>query len=666
MKSRRIAVQLVRLGIIVAAVALLRVGRAEHAAISPDEARAVLGADADAFELVLRTAPETDDLIGYAGPSDVLIALDRDGSVARVRLRSSADTVAHVDAIRQAAEFWRQFEGWAPAGNEPLSVDAVSGSTLTSFVIGESVERRLTGRARSWRFPDPVELDDVRALFSGATALESGDPMRVLDADGRVLGFVVRTSPVSDNVIGYAGPTDALVGLAPDRARIVGVRLRDSYDTPSYVDRVRAGDDFLRQLAAQSVSEWRAIDFAAAGIEGVSGATQTSFAVAEGIRRRLAKDDRSTGSVRVRDVSLLLILAGSLALTFGRWRGSRIVRRVWQLVLVGGLGIALGDLLSISLVTGWAQHGAPWSAAPALVALVAIALLVPWSSRRQLYCASLCPHGAVQEWVSSVRRFRWRLPRRAHRWLSAIPGASLVVVCVVALALPSFDLAAAEPFDAWSIGIAASISLALAIAGVAACLFVPMAYCRFGCPTGALLKFVRAGGARDRIGRWDVVALVLLVVCLPLSRLGAGGDPGSPEFSGFAFGTSWSLDLGNTPPTDALRDRVIGELERIEREFSTRNPDSEVANFNGSSTTLPIEVSAELSVLVERSKRSDLVLDPTHGTLQKVDPRMRLDLDAELPRYAAEHVAGILDDHGVETYEVRIGSWLIRSLAQDG
>jgi hypothetical protein len=38
-----------------------------------------------------------------------------------------------------------------------------------------------------------------------------------------------------------------------------------------------------------------------------------------------------------------------------------------------------------------------------------------------------------------------------------------------------------------------------------------MAYCKFGCPTGALLEFLRSHGQADRFGKRDVAALILLV-----------------------------------------------------------------------------------------------------------------------------------------------------------
>jgi hypothetical protein len=44
-----------------------------------------------------------------------------------------------------------------------------------------------------------------------------------------------------------------------------------------------------------------------------------------------------------------------------------------------------------------------------------------------------------------------------------------------------------------------------------------MAYCRYGCPTGALLEFIRAHGRSDRFGRRDVAALLLVALAQVLA-----------------------------------------------------------------------------------------------------------------------------------------------------
>jgi hypothetical protein len=43
-----------------------------------------------------------------------------------------------------------------------------------------------------------------------------------------------------------------------------------------------------------------------------------------------------------------------------------------------------------------------------------------------------------------------------------------------------------------------------------------MAYCHYGCPTGALLEFVRSHGPGDCFGRRDVAAALLVALAAVL------------------------------------------------------------------------------------------------------------------------------------------------------
>jgi hypothetical protein len=55
----------------------------------------VLAGDGEVLGQLLRTAPTTDAIIGYAGPSDLLIAEELDGAVRGVSILSSGDTPDH-------------------------------------------------------------------------------------------------------------------------------------------------------------------------------------------------------------------------------------------------------------------------------------------------------------------------------------------------------------------------------------------------------------------------------------------------------------------------------------------------------------------------------------------------------------------------------------------
>src|SRR5437773_1547232 len=375
----------------------------------------VTDARGDTIGCLLSTSPQTDNIIGYSGPNNLLIALDSRGAIAGLELLSSGDTEEHVQKVKRDPGFLRTFIGWKPG--ETLKIQGVSGATLTSFAIAESIQQRLAGAAPSLRFPEPVTLDEVRFLFSNATrVVPDHSRLRVLDASGRLLGFAVRTSPQADNISGYRGPTECLVALAPDGRTITGVRVRKSYDTDSYVEQIRRAEPFLKRFVGRSIQELAACEFPKEKIEGVSGATQTARAVAEGLQRRITAELKAQAPTpgwrpRPRDWALAGIIAGALLMSFTALRGHRWIRVAWQLLLVGYVGLVNHDLLSLAL------------------------------------------------------------------------------------------------FDAWVWRAAGVVTLVIAGIGLAASLFIPQAYCRFGCPTGALLNFIRSAGSSDHWGRRDWTAL---------------------------------------------------------------------------------------------------------------------------------------------------------------
>ena len=83
----------------------------------------------------------------------------------------------------------------------------------------------------------------------------------------------------------------------------------------------------------------------------------------------------------------------------------------------------------------------------------------------------------------------------------------LLWVVFVAVSGFAFSLVDLEPFDAWLFRVAGIATIAVAVIGLVASLFVPMAYCRFGCPTGALLQFVRTNRKSHQFTFRDIVAV---------------------------------------------------------------------------------------------------------------------------------------------------------------
>ena len=103
------------------------------------------------------------------------------------------------------------------------------------------------------------------------------------------------------------------------------------------------------------------------------------------------------------------------------------------------------------------------------------------------------------------------------RGLEYLPGAPVLFTLVVALLALPFDLAGLEPFAAYVFRSSGVATFAVPGLGFVASAFVPQACCRFGCPTCALLNFVRARGATDGFSRRDAAALALGAVAFLLN-----------------------------------------------------------------------------------------------------------------------------------------------------
>lgn len=473
-------------------------------------------AEGKALGHAMTTAPESDHRIGYSGPSNLLLVLNPDNEVIGIKLISSRDTPEHVAMIDQSPTFLKQWNGWKRAAPTP-KIDAVSGATLTSLAMAEGIQARLAGEAPSLRFPHKIRLEEAREHFPEAAELvDDSEPKRVQNSNHQLLGYLMRTSPTADNISGYAGPTECLVSLDLDGITVRKVTLRQSFDTASYVDQIKEDPSYLKLFEGRTLSTLAGLNFEKERIEGVSGSTQTSYAIAESLKQKasaqIAETPATTRSWQpsVNDWLIGGIVLGSVVLGFSRLRGWPKLRVIWQIMLVSLMGLYGANLISLGLFTGWAQHGLPWRTAGALILLATVALLVPWSTRRQLYCHHLCPHGAAQSLLGRLKRHKWQVPVRIHQWLKFLPGLLLIGLVLATVIKPSLDLSVWEAFDAWSLKATAWISGGIAVLGLVASIFIPQAYCHYGCPTGALLRYLRSPGSADKFGWSDGFAGLVL------------------------------------------------------------------------------------------------------------------------------------------------------------
>ena len=689
--------------------------------------RNVLDGDGTTLGSLLQTAPASDPYRGFSGPTNLLIAFGKDSRIVGVRVLSSRDTRDHVALISRDSRFMDQWNGLT--GEEAArasNVDSVTGATLTSLAIVQGIQKRLGATTTATKFPQPLTIENAQLLFPSAAAVSQDSTISSLwhasDAQGQPVGSILRTSPAADEIIGYQGPTESRIGIAPD-GKLTSITVGASFDNEPYVTYVRDDDYFRSLFAKYQLKELAQLDLEAAGVEGVSGATMTSLAVARSLVKAAADFDHQQSQTKTapenrtdstRSVVTVAIIALGLLLGFTRLKGYTWLRRSYQVMVIVVLGLIHGELLSLAMFVGWAQSGLPLHAL-GLICLSVAAFAVPIVAKQNLYCSHLCPHGAVQQLLPRRFRYPGRLPKWLQCGLVSIRPLLLAWVVFVALTQAPFSLVDIEPFDAYSWRAAAWPTCIIAVAGLVASLFIPMAYCRFGCPTGAVLDYVRRHARSDRFTRSDLVA----VGCLGLgfvagemtrpkaqdAAIASAVTPSEPfAISGRTMGTTWSIQVpaSRADQLAEVRSEIQSLLDQIESTFSLYQPNSALSQFNRNPAgTMNRSQAADLTAVtlraIDLSHRSRGAFDPMIGPLsrlwklrelsadwqppdvsvieatrqrcgiaqlevtadaqqvRKVHPDVELDLNALVEGHALQRLAELLKSRGIDEALIEIG-----------
>ncbi len=496
--------------------------------VAADGSQNLLDASQSEIGFALQTSPASDSVIGFSGSTNLLLAFDGDDILRAIDILASEDTRDHVKSIRDDEAFLPIFIGQAREKLADLQVDGVSGATLTCIAIREAIALRLNGASLSLRFPELPKLADLRKLEPKIFQIEQDNdlPSRfwLLDSSNARIGQLIRSTPYAEELMGYQGPSETWLLLDAEQ-KLKSLALANSFDNEPYVSYIREDEYFASLFLNKTLIELAAVDSMDSQIEGVSGATMTSMAVADGIfltakefvKEETAVADRQSQPLlnwTTRDAGTAAIIFFALIVGLTRLRGNKYLRLTLQLSLIVYLGLINGDMISQAMIAGWARSGIPWQTAGGLFMLSLAAFVLPLFSKHNLYCSHICPHGAIQQLVKNRLPWRIKIGRRLTPVLGAIPAILLGWCMLIAITNWGFSLVDIEPFDAWIFRVAGWATIAVAVAGLLASLFVPMAYCRFGCPTGMLLGFLRFNARSDRWSQRDSMASVLVALAL--------------------------------------------------------------------------------------------------------------------------------------------------------
>ena len=127
-----------------------------------------------------------------------------------------------------------------------------------------------------------LPVSEVQPYFGDAAKTKAIDTAfyEVKDAKGKKLGTVLFSSPYSDQVKGFNGPTPLLIALDTD-GRIKDVVLLENQETPNFAKRVVDGGLYQ---AWNGLTPDEALN---KDVDAVSGATYTSNGVKNSLKARL-------------------------------------------------------------------------------------------------------------------------------------------------------------------------------------------------------------------------------------------------------------------------------------------------------------------------------------------------------------------------------------------
>lgn len=189
-------------------------------------------------------------------------------------------------------------------------------------------------------------------------------------------------------------------------------------------------------------------------------------------------------------VALIVVLLGAVVPLFYNNRRLHLVQLAVNVVV---LGLWTGTFVSYTLFLRVFSGGVSLSAIGAFAApllMLIVALIYPLAGRSGHYCANICPFGSAQELAGKLSRRKLRITPRVLKLLSVLRNLLWGVLMALLLtgictAWIDYELFTAFLYSSASVWVIVLAALFLVLS-----VWVPRPYCRFVCPTGALIKSV--------------------------------------------------------------------------------------------------------------------------------------------------------------------------------
>lgn len=157
------------------------------------------------------------------------------------------------------------------------------------------------------------------------------------------------------------------------------------------------------------------------------------------------------------------------------------------------LGFYKNGFLSVSHITSVIKLGPEALTNNLTTLMIAVFTIITTLIWGRVFCSSLCPFGAVQDFIARFSPKKWRIkvPQKIHDNALYIKYGILAVIMVTAMVNANLSIFQYfEPFGTLFFFSPSLVLWAILIVILAACVVVERAYCRYVCPLGAALGVI--------------------------------------------------------------------------------------------------------------------------------------------------------------------------------
>lgn len=193
-------------------------------------------------------------------------------------------------------------------------------------------------------------------------------------------------------------------------------------------------------------------------------------------------------SAPLAEVLALLLLFAMVMTAF--LRKSSKIRWVTLAYTLFYLGFYNGTFLSVSHITNGLKLGPSLFLSDLPLLLIVVFTIVTTLFWGRVFCSSLCPFGALQDFITRVMPKKWQLevPQAIHDKALYIKYAVLALLVVTSLTFSDLSLFQYfEPFGTLFYISRSMVLWAILAAFLVASMFISRFYCRYACPLGAAL-----------------------------------------------------------------------------------------------------------------------------------------------------------------------------------